>query len=233
MYPPIFLSPHSPLPLSSPLFSTLRLKSSLFYSPSSTSPPPFFSPTSLFSSSVSSSLFFFLSLPFFTPPPLFLLLLLILLNIRCSSFLLPNSTPSQFSPMFLLFPSCSSFSLCSSPLKFFLPRLLSFSLLLFLLSLRVLPSFCFIPSSFLRFILLPPSPPSISFPSFLLHMFLFFYSPPSPAFLFASFTSPLFPPPFPLPSLSFLFTSPPTIRHLASSGEVELQYEKIDTWSAF
>ena len=193
MYPPLFLSPHSPLPLSSPLFSSPRLSLpfSILLHPLLlllSSPPLLYSllPSPPHSSSSSLSL----SSP---PPPLFLLLLLTLLNIRCSSFLLPYSSPSQFSSMFLLFPSCSSFSSCSSPLKFFLPRLLSFSLLLFLLSLRVLPSFCFIPSSFLRFLLLPPSPPSISFPSFLLHILLFFYSPPSPAFLFASFTSPLFP----------------------------------------
>ena len=126
--------------------------------------------------------------------------------------------------MFPLFPSCSYFSSCSFPLKFFLPRLLSFSLLLFLLSLCVLTSFCFIssfafsyfPLSSFNFFFFVPHP----YPPILL-------SPPSPALLFPSFTSPLFPLPFPLPSLSFLFTSPPTIRHLASSGEVNYSTRKL------
>ena len=125
--------------------------------------------------------------------------------------------------MFLLFPSCSYFSSCSFPLKFFLPRLLSFSLLLFLLSLCVLTSASSLPS------LSPTSP----FSSFNLFFFVphpyppILLSPPSPALLFPSFTSPLFPLPFPLPSLSFLFTSPPTIRHLASSGEVNYSTRKL------
>ena len=131
--------------------------------------------------------------------------------------------------MFLLFPSCPSFSSCSFPLKFFLPRLLSFSPLplssSFYLSVSFLPSasspplffaFSSFPfSSFYLFSFVPPPYPPI------------LLSPPSPAFLFPLFTSHLFPFPFPLPSLSFLFTSPPTVKL------VELQYEKIVTWSAF
>ena len=193
MYPPLFLFPHSPLPLSSPLFSSLRL--SLPFSIHLhqlllllSSPPLLYSllPSPPHSSSS------FLSLSFFIPP--LFSLLFTLLNIRSSSFLLPNSSPSQFSPMFFIFPSCSSFSSCSFPLN---SSFLVFSLSPFFSSFYL--SVSFLPSA-------SSLPPSFAFSSFSLPPI--FLSPPSPAFLFPSFTSPLFPLPFTLPSLSFFFTSP-------------------------